>query len=55
MIAHVAGVPLDETLLPMVGGVGAGLLVARAWVASHVRRAHGRRGGPSQHPGDPTG
>jgi hypothetical protein len=53
MIAHVAGVPLEEALLPMVGGVGAALLLARSWVASHVR--HGRRRDRPPHPGDPTG
>jgi hypothetical protein len=37
MIAHVAGVPVEE-LLPLVlaGGAGTGLLLARAWVASRV-------------------
>ena len=29
MIAHVAGVPVEETLLPLLSGVGAGLLLAR--------------------------
>ena len=42
MIAHVAGVPVEETLLPLLaigaGGVGASLLLARAWFATHVRR-----------------
>ena len=46
MIAHVAGAPVEETLLPLlgigVGGVGAGLLLARAWFASHVRRPRSR-------------
>jgi hypothetical protein len=37
MIAHVAGVPVEE-LLPLVlaSGAGTGLLLARAWVASRV-------------------
>ena len=31
MIAHVAGVPVDEVLLPVLAsGAGAGLLLARA-------------------------
>ena len=34
MIAHVGGVPVEEILLPLVSGVGAGLLLARAWVVS---------------------
>jgi hypothetical protein len=40
VIAHIAGVPVEETLLPWVSGVGAGLLLARAWVASRVQRPH---------------
>ena len=37
MIAHVAGVPVEELLLPaLASGAGAGLVLARAWVASHV-------------------
>jgi hypothetical protein len=37
MIAHVAGVPVEE-LLPLVlaSGAGTGLLLARAWVASRL-------------------
>ena len=38
MIAHVGGVPLEETLLPLVSGAGAGLvLLVRGWVASRLR------------------
>jgi hypothetical protein len=37
IVAHVAGVPVEEALLLMPGGAGAGLLLARAWVASRVR------------------
>jgi hypothetical protein len=38
VIAHVGGVPLEETLLPLVSGAGAGLmLLVRGWVASRVR------------------
>jgi hypothetical protein len=37
MIAHVAGVPLEE-LLPAAGGAGAGLLVVRTWIIVRVRR-----------------
>jgi hypothetical protein len=39
MIAHIAGVPVEEALLPLMSGVGPGLMLASAWVASHVRRA----------------
>jgi hypothetical protein len=37
MIAHIGGVPLEETL-PWLTGAGAGLLVARAWLMGHLRR-----------------
>ena len=37
MIAHVAGVPVEETL-PSVAGTGAGLLVARVWLMLYLRR-----------------
>ncbi len=43
-MAHVGGVPLEETL-PALGGVSAALLAARAWMAVHLRR---RRGGPAR-------
>ena len=32
MIAHVAGVPVEETLLPLLSGVGVALLAARTWI-----------------------
>ena len=37
MIAHVGGVPLEE-LLPGAAGAGTALLMARAWMALHLRR-----------------
>ncbi len=37
MIAHVGGVPVEE-ILPAATGAGAALLVARAWLALHLRR-----------------
>jgi hypothetical protein len=38
VIAHIGGVPLEETV-PSVTGASAGLLLlARAWVVLHVRR-----------------
>ena len=37
MIAHVAGVPVEETL-PALAGTGTALLIARAWLMLHVRR-----------------
>ena len=42
MIAHVAGVPLEE-LLPAAAGGSAGLLMARAWLMLRLRR--GQEGG----------
>jgi hypothetical protein len=38
VIAHIGGAPVEETLLPLVGGASAGLVLARAWVVSRVRR-----------------
>jgi hypothetical protein len=38
VIAHVAGVPAEETLLPLVSGVSTAVLLAQAWVVSHRRR-----------------
>ena len=50
MTAHVAGVPLEEALPLLLGGAGAGLLLARTWIASHVGRRRPERprdsGGP---------
>jgi hypothetical protein len=37
--AHVGGVPIEE-LIPAVGGAGTALLLARAWVWTHLRRRH---------------
>ena len=34
MLAHVGGLPVEETLLPLISGTSAGLLMARYWVAS---------------------
>lgn len=35
--AHVGGMPLEE-LLPSLAGAGTGLVLARAWLAVHLRR-----------------
>ncbi len=37
MIAHVGGLPVEEALLPMASWMGAGLVLARAWLASRRR------------------
>jgi hypothetical protein len=42
VIAHVAGVPVEE-LIPTVAGAGGILLLARSWVSPRLRR-HRRRG-----------
>jgi hypothetical protein len=38
MIAHVAGIPLEETL-PALAGTGTALLAARAWLSLRLRRS----------------
>ena len=40
-LGHIGGVPLEE-FLPGLAGAGAGLLVARAWLAVQLRRDAGR-------------
>jgi len=37
VIAHIAGVPLEE-VIPSAGGAGAILVVARGWLWFHLRR-----------------
>ena len=39
--AHVGGVPIEE-MLPAVGGPGVALVMARAWLALHLRRRRRR-------------
>jgi hypothetical protein len=36
ILAHIGGVPVEEALLPLTGGISAGLLLARAWIATRV-------------------
>jgi hypothetical protein len=45
VIAHIAGVPLEETLVPLLSGLGSGLVLARAWAAGTIGRNGGRSGG----------
>ena len=40
MIAHVAGMPLEE-LLPALTGAAAALVVARGWLVLRLRRHRG--------------
>ena len=37
VLAHIGGVPVEE-LIPTAAGAGGALLVARAWMAVHLRR-----------------
>ncbi len=53
IFAHVAGVPLEE-LLPAVGGPGASLLLARAWLSVFLRRRPDPETDPAQ-PREPRG
>jgi hypothetical protein len=43
--------PVEETLLPLVSGAGAGLLLARAWIVSRLRRAQNPRHHKHHDPG----
>jgi hypothetical protein len=49
IVAHVAGVPVEE-LLPTLAGTGGMLLLARGWLALHLRR-----GEPGRPAGDRAG
>jgi uncharacterized protein (TIGR00251 family) len=42
VIAHVGGVPLEETLVPLLSGLGGALLLARAWVVDAAVALRGR-------------
>lgn len=38
IIAHIAGLPVEETLLlPLASGATTGALLMRAWLASRIR------------------
>ena len=43
VLAHVAGVPVEE-LIPTLAGAGGVLLVARGWLELHLRRHRDPRG-----------
>jgi len=38
VIAHINGIPLEETVPPLVGASAGLVLLARAWVTLHLRR-----------------
>jgi hypothetical protein len=38
VIAHIGGLPLEE-ILPTLAGASSALLLARGWLALHLRRA----------------
>jgi hypothetical protein len=42
-LAHVAGMPVEEALLPLVGGASAAMVLARAWLGSRLRPERQRR------------
>ena len=42
MIAHVAGIPVEE-LVPLAAGAGGALALTRLWLAVRLRRPAGRR------------
>lgn len=50
MIAHIAGVPVEETLLPLMSGMGPAVMLVGAWVMAYLRRRSGSDGG-DQHCG----
>ena len=37
MIAHIAGVPVEETVPALAPAIAAGLLMARAWLLARLR------------------
>ena len=42
MLAHLGGVPVEEALLPLASGAGAGLmLLVRGWIAARSRGGRG--------------
>ena len=38
MIAHISGIPLEESVPPLAGATSGLLLLVRAWVMLNVRR-----------------
>jgi hypothetical protein len=42
VLAHVAGLPVEETL-PVLGGTSTGLLVLRGWLMLRLRRREAPR------------
>jgi hypothetical protein len=48
VIAHVAGVPVEE-LIPTLAGAGGALFVARTWLWLHLRRRRAGVKRPSSH------
>ena len=42
IVAHIAGVPVEE-MLPVAGGAGGSLLMARAWLMLRFRRRREER------------
>jgi hypothetical protein len=42
MLAHVAGVPVEEMLIPSAAGSGTALVIARAWLSVRMARRERR-------------
>ena len=38
ILAHIAGVPVEEIVLPLASGAGTALLLARAWVGARLKK-----------------
>jgi hypothetical protein len=36
VIGHAGGLPVEETLLPLMSSLGAGLFLARTWIAGRL-------------------
>jgi hypothetical protein len=37
MIAHIAGLPVEEILIPLAGSAGAGVLLSLDWLVSRLK------------------
>jgi hypothetical protein len=42
MLAHVAGMPVEELLIPSAAGSGTALLIARTWLSVRLARRERR-------------
>jgi serine kinase of HPr protein (carbohydrate metabolism regulator) len=42
ILAHVAGIPVEEMLIPSAAGSGTALIIARTWLAFRMTRRRDR-------------